>query len=126
MNVAKVPHQKQILIVEDHPESAELLLMILHSEGYEARCVETGRDALKVFTLSSVDETPRFYPDLILVDLWLPDMNGVEVVKELNKSQPAVPPVIFLSTDTPQKLSMIASSVGARAIRKPFDIDDLL
>jgi DNA-binding response OmpR family regulator len=126
MNRIKFPRQKQILIVEDHPESAELLLMILENEGYEARCVETGHAALQVFTSLSADETSTFHPDLFLIDLWLPDMNGVEIVGELKKSQAAIPPVIFLSADTPQTLKTVASSVGATAIRKPFDIDELL
>jgi CheY-like chemotaxis protein len=119
------PHHEQILIVEDHPESAELLQMILENEGYEVRCVNTGRDALRVFAPLSADENPEFQPDLILLDLRLPDMNGVEVVKELQKSQPAILPVVFLSADSPQILKNAATSVGATAVRKPFEFDDL-
>lgn len=118
-------HHEQILVVEDHHETAELLQMILESEGYEVRCVETGRDALQVFTPPSMDETSEFHPDLILLDLRLPDMNGVEVVKELQKSQPDVPPVVFLSADSSQILKNVASGVGATAVRKPFEFDDL-
>jgi len=50
MSGTKAPHDEQILVVEDHPESAELLQMILENEGYRVQCVETGRDALRVFT----------------------------------------------------------------------------
>jgi two-component system, sensor histidine kinase and response regulator len=116
---------ERILVVEDHPESAELLQMILENDGYEARCVNTGRDALRVFAAQSADITSNWSPDLILLDLRLPDMSGLEVARELQKNQPSIPPVIFLSADSPQILRNVASSVGAAAIRKPFNFDDL-
>jgi DNA-binding response OmpR family regulator len=119
------PRHERILVVEDHPESAELLQMILEDNGYEARCVNTGRDALRVFAAQSADKTSNWRPDLILLDLRLPGMSGLEVVKELQKNQPSIPPVIFLSTDSPQILRNVASIVGAAAIRKPFNFDDL-
>ena len=117
---------KRILVVEDHPESLELLQMMLEEEGYHVQSAETGRNAIEAVTSPPADESPEAPPDLILLDLRLPDMNGVEIVGELKKSQAAIPPVIFLSADTPQTLKTVASSVGATAIRKPFDIDELL
>ena len=99
--------------------------MMLEDGGYEAICVNTGRDALRVFAAHSADKTSNWRPDLVLLDLRLPDMSGVEVVRELQKNQPSIPPVIFLSADSPQILRNVASSVGAAAIRKPFNFDDL-
>jgi len=119
------PRHERILVVEDHPESAELVQMMLEDGGYEALCVNTGRDALRVFAAQSADKTSNWRPDLILLDLRLPDMSGVEVVRELQKNQPSIPPVIFLSADSPQILRNVASSIGAAAIRKPFNFDDL-
>jgi CheY-like chemotaxis protein len=116
---------KEILIVEDHPESVELLQMILEDEGYSVQSAETGRRAIqKVLALSS-DEIPAPPPDLILIDLRLPDMSGVDVVRELQKNLSEVPPVVFLSADTPQSLKDAALSVGAASVRKPFELDDL-
>src|SRR5215475_5424221 len=125
MSSTKAPHGERILVVEDHPESAELLQMILENEGYHVQCVETGRDAIQFFTPTSASKTSQLHPDLILLDLRLPDMNGDEVVKELQKNQSEVPPVIILSADSPKSLKMAASSVGAASIRKPFDFEDL-
>jgi CheY-like chemotaxis protein len=116
---------EQILIVEDHPESVELLRMILEDEGYSVQSVETGRRAIQTVAAPSWDETPDLAPDLILLDLRLPDMNGVDVVRELQKNLPEVPPVVFLSADSPQSLKEAARSVGATAVRKPFDFDEL-
>jgi CheY-like chemotaxis protein len=116
---------KQILVVEDHPESVELLRMILEGEGYSVQSVETGRRAIQTVSAPSSDETPDAPPDLILLDLRLPDMTGVEVVRELQENLPEVPPVVFLSADSPQSLKDAARSVGAAAVRKPFTLDEL-
>jgi CheY-like chemotaxis protein len=116
---------KQILVVEDHPESVELLRMILEDEGYSVQSVETGRRAIQAVSALSSDETPDPPPDLILLDLRLPDMTGVDVVRELQKNLPEVPPVVFLSADSPQSLKDAARSVGAAAVRKPFNLDEL-
>ena len=116
---------KQILVVEDHPESVELLRMILEDEGYSVQSVETGRCAIQAVSAPSSDEISDPPPDLILLDLRLPDMSGVEVVRELQENLPEVPPVVFLSADSPQVLKKAARSVGAAAVRKPFNLDEL-
>jgi CheY-like chemotaxis protein len=116
---------KQILVVEDHPESVELLRMILEDEGYSVQSVATGRRAIQAVSAPSSDETPDSPPDLILLDLRLPDMTGVEVVRELQENLPEVPPVVFLSADSPQSLKEAARSVGASSVRKPFNLDEL-
>src|SRR5262245_16588631 len=116
---------KQILVVEDHPESVELLRMILEDEGYSVQSVETGRRAIQAVSAQSSEEIPDPPPDLILLDLRLPDMTGVEVVRELQEKLPEVPPVVFLSAGSPQSLKEAARSVGAAAVRKPFNLDEL-
>jgi CheY-like chemotaxis protein len=125
MHDEHVRKDKQILVVEDHPESVELLRMILEDEGYSVQSVGTGRHAIQTVTAPSSDETPDSHPDLILLDLRLPDMNGVDVVRELQENLPEVPPVVFLSADPPQALKEAARSVGAMSVRKPFDFDEL-
>jgi CheY-like chemotaxis protein len=125
MHDQQVRKGKQILVVEDHPESVELLRMILEDEGYSVQSVETGRRAIQAVSAPSSDEIPDPPPDLILLDLRLPDMTGVEVVRELRENLPEVPPVVFLSADAPQALKEAARSVGAAAVRKPFNLDEL-
>jgi CheY-like chemotaxis protein len=125
MRDEKIQQGKRILVVEDHPESLELLQMMLEEEGYHVQSAETGRNAIEAVTSPPADETPEAPPDLILLDLRLPDMNGVDVVKELQENLPNIPPVVFLSADPPQALKEAARSVGATSIRKPFDLDEL-
>lgn len=77
---------KQILVVEDHPESVDLLQMILENAGYRVRSAETGRQALRAVAAASADRNSDFHPDLILLDLRLPDMNGVDVVRSCKRA----------------------------------------
>src|SRR5262249_50729888 len=125
MHDEQVRKGKLILLVEDHPESVELLRMIREDEGYSVQSVETGRRAIQAVSAPSPDEPPAPPPDLILLDLRLPDMTGVEVVRQLQENLPEVPPVVFLSADTPQALKEAARSVGAAAVRKPFNLNEL-
>jgi two-component system response regulator AtoC len=99
--------------------------MILEDEGHSVQSVETGRRAIQTVLAPPSDETPDPPPDLILLDLRLPDMNGIDVVRELQENLPEVPPVVFLSADPPQSLKDAARSVGAAAVRKPFSLDEL-
>jgi CheY-like chemotaxis protein len=125
MRDEKIEHGKRILVVEDHPESLELLQMILEDEGYSVQSAETGRTAIEVATSPPADKIPDPLPDLILLDLRLPDMNGVEVVRALQQNLSEIPPVVFLSADSLHTLKEAARSVGATAIRKPFKFDEL-
>src|SRR5262249_34578443 len=120
-----IHHGKQILLVEDHPDSLELLHMILEGEGYCVHSVKTGRDPIQPFAPPSLGLPQEFHPDLILLDLRLPDMNGVDVAGALQENLPGAPPVVFLSADPPNALREAADSVGATAVRKPFDFDEL-
>jgi CheY-like chemotaxis protein len=101
MHDEKIQQGKRILVVEDHPESLELLQMALEEEGYHVQSAETGHNAIKAVTSPPADEFPEAPPDLILLDLRLPDMNGVDVVRALQENLSEVPPVVFLSADPP-------------------------
>src|SRR5262249_41274916 len=116
---------KRALIVEDHAECAELLKMILECEDWQVECVESGSEALRALTDHRTGEVMNFVPDVMLLDLRLPDMRGVEVIEQLRKRQVKIPPTVILTADTPRALTEATSSVGAVGIRKPFDFEDL-
>jgi len=84
---------KSVLIVEDEPELAEIYKVLLTQSGYSATVVFNGKDALK-----SVEEKS---PDLILLDLRMPIMDGVEFLKQfdLKKKHPDVKVVVFSNYD---------------------------
>ncbi|NJN73013.1 MAG: response regulator [Limnothrix sp. RL_2_0] len=109
-----------ILIVDDVPENLQLLFEILSDEGHEVRRVLNGSQALKVIEIDP--------PDLILLDIKMPAMDGYEVCKRL-KSDPktASIPIIFLSALNEILDKVKAFSVGGSDyINKPFDVYEVL
>lgn len=115
---------KKILIVDDEEEISELLKKKLLSEGHDVLKVNNGEDAFR--------RIKNFLPDLILMDIVLQDMDGADIVRQLQQDiLTADISVIFLSGIVTEGeeggLSMI--KVGNReyaAIAKPFTIDRLL
>ncbi|NJL85684.1 MAG: response regulator [Leptolyngbyaceae cyanobacterium SM1_1_3] len=108
-----------ILVVDDKPANVKLLSKALKTHGYLVRGVLSGQMALRAVDVR---------PDLILLDIMMPEMSGFEVCQQL-KSMPATQhiPVIFLSAlnDTENKLKAFEVG-GADYITKPFQIEEVL
>lgn len=117
---------KHILLVEDHEDSAEMMTIFLESEGYSVRWVSNAVDALHVFSVSAADQDePR--PDVILLDLTLPDLDGLEVGRRLKQTVPDAPPIIIMSAKSAQAVESAAHSIEAAGyVRKPFATDRLM
>ncbi|HEX5410667.1 MAG TPA: response regulator [Terriglobia bacterium] len=77
----KRPRRPRVLLVEDHPLAADATASLLRLEGLDVRTALTGREALEA--------APKFQPQLILCDMRLGDMNGLEVIRELRSNLPA-------------------------------------
>jgi PleD family two-component response regulator len=114
--VAETPH---ILVVEDQPETAEMLTSYFQTQGYEVTSVGWGKDAL-AFAKKTV-------PDLIVLDIRLPDIDGYEVCKRLRgHRRTAQVPVIFLTERRERSDRLRGLKLGAvDYITKPFDIQEL-
>lgn len=67
----------RVLIVDDYPDAAETACMLLSMLGYECRCATTGKDALL--------EAARFEPDVMILDIGLPDLSGFALARELRR-----------------------------------------
>jgi diguanylate cyclase (GGDEF)-like protein len=109
-----------ILVVDDKPENLHLLSEILMMEGYNVRKAVNGKMALM-----AVKTVP---PDLILLDIMMPGMDGYQVCKELKNNQNlAKVPVIFLSAlnDVFDKVKAFGSG-GVDYITKPFQMEEVL
>ncbi len=109
----------RILVVDDLPDNCFLLQTVLESEGYEVEVADNGRAALE-----SIASHP---PDLVLLDVMMPEMNGFEVTRRLrqNSSLPFIP--ILLVTGYSEPTPADGFDVGADGfIRKPIDFDYLL
>lgn len=109
-----------ILVVDDTPENLRLLSTMLTQRGYAPRCVINGQMALR-----ACNSNP---PDLILLDIMMPQMNGYEVCQHL-KSDPKTReiPVIFISAKDEVFDKVNAFTVGAvDYISKPFQFEEVL
>ncbi|NUR31798.1 MAG: response regulator transcription factor [Catenulispora sp.] len=106
-----------ILVVDDEPQLLRALRINLKTRGYDVDTVAAGVDALA--------EAARHLPDAILLDLGLPDMDGLDVIAGL-RSWTNVP-IVVLSGRTTQETKVEALDAGADDyVTKPFSMDELL
>lgn len=107
----------RILAVDDAPQIRRVLKTTLVSAGYEALTAAAGAEALELFT--------RHHPDLVILDLALPDMPGVEVCRRLRGS--ADTPILILSVRGAEADKIEALDAGADDyLTKPFGAGELL
>ncbi len=111
--------QKKILVVEDDPDTAEMLCTYLQAQGYEIMTTAWGNDALKLCQDN--------LPDLIIQDIRLPDIDGYQVVSELRRNlRTSKVPIIFLTEKKARQDKISGLKLGAvDYITKPFDIQEL-
>jgi two-component system, sensor histidine kinase and response regulator len=109
-----------ILIVDDTPDNLRFLSAMLLQKGYEVRSVTNGKTALM-----GIQAQP---PDLILLDVFMPEMNGYEVCQQLKQSPVTQSiPIIFLSVLDEALDKVKAFEIGARDyITKPFQEEEVL
>lgn len=114
---------QRLLVVEDEPTLRELLSASLRLAGFEVAWAETGAQAL-----TAVREQR---PDLIVLDVMLPDFDGFEVVRRLRERHPAPgaghPPVLFLTArDAPEDRIGGLRAGGDDYVTKPFNLEELV
>lgn len=121
MNPDRTDHVKaSVLVVDDKPDNLRLLSAILTEQGYEVRQALSGRIAL-----TAAQNRP---PDLVLLDIKMPDMNGYQVCEQLKTHERTRHvPVIFLSAlDRPPDKIKGFSAGGVDYITKPFQESEVL
>jgi len=107
----------QVLVVEDEPDIRRILRVLLESEGY--RVSEAGTAARALI------EARTHKPDLLIVDLGLPDGNGLAVIREVRTWSPV--PILVLSARTMEEQKIAALDAGADDyVTKPFSAPELL
>ncbi|HRW63456.1 MAG TPA: response regulator, partial [Bacteroidales bacterium] len=105
---------KTILIVDDSESIREVVSFTLENEGYKVLIGIDGKDALKFLDGSSID--------LIITDLHMPEMDGIELIKNVRKMEAYKRiPILFLTTESQVSKKMEAKEAGATGwIIKPF------
>ncbi len=109
--------QTHVLVIDDEPQILRALKTILTAKGFRVSTASGGEDGLAIATATE--------PDLIILDLSLPDMDGIEVTRRLREWSRT--PVIILSVRDSERDKVAALDKGADDyLTKPFGIDELL
>jgi two-component system, OmpR family, KDP operon response regulator KdpE len=108
---------RRVLVIDDEPHILRVLTVSLRARGYRAEAVATGQDGLAAAW--------RSVPDLVIIDLNLPDMHGVEVIRSLRRWSQM--PIIVVSGSTASCDKVDALDAGADDfVSKPFDVAELI
>jgi DNA-binding response OmpR family regulator len=112
---------ESILVIEDDASVRTLLQKSLQAKGYTVSCADDGLEGLK-----ALEEGAR--PDLIIVDIMMPRLDGMTFVKAIKDHGDTKPiPVIFLTAKNDPKSMIEGINIGAKFyITKPFQMDELL
>jgi two-component system OmpR family response regulator len=109
--------EARILVVDDEPYITDLLTSALGFEGFAVDVATTGREALDMVRSSR--------PDLVLLDVMLPDLSGTEVCQRMRQDGEAVP-VVFLTALDGTEDKVAGLGVGDDYVTKPFSLDELV
>ncbi|EMS74323.1 DNA-binding response regulator [Enterococcus durans IPLA 655] len=108
---------KKILLIEDDHDLAKMVEIYLKREGFITKLCSNGREGL--------EETSKFQPDLLLLDLMVPEINGLEILRQVRVVSKL--PVIIVSAKESETDRVLGLKLGADDyITKPFSIKELI
>lgn len=108
---------KKILVVDDEPEVRKLMEHFLTGKGYEVRLAENGRVGL-----AALDS---FAPDLVLLDMHMPELDGAETLRQLVLRSPSLPVIMVTVNEDVETTSRLLQLGAADYVPKPFNLDYL-
>ncbi|WP_028551324.1 response regulator transcription factor [Paenibacillus sp. UNC451MF] len=108
---------EKILIVDDEPEIIELIRLYLAKEGYDVISTDNGPSAL--------DYLERFKPDMVILDILLPGMDGIEICRQIRRNYDI--PILFISCKSEDMDIILGLSIGGDDyVTKPFSPSQLV
>ena len=111
--------QAQILVVDDEPDIRQLVQEILEDEGYAVQVAKDGESARLLYTQQK--------PDLVLLDIWMPDIDGISLLKEWASSGNLESQVVIMSGHGTLETAVEATRLGAfDFVQKPLSLAKLL
>lgn len=108
----------RILVVEDDPSIARMIELELEHRNFSVRCAYDGP--------SGLDEVSRYRPELVVLDIMLPKMDGVGVLNKVRQSSNKVPVIMLTARDTTLDKVHSLDHGADDYLTKPFDIEELL
>ncbi|WP_040478623.1 response regulator transcription factor [Longispora albida] len=108
----------RVLVVDDETALADLLTMALRYEGWEVRAVHSGSGAVKA--------AKDFRPDAVVLDMMLPDWDGLEVLGRLRHAQPDVPVLFLTARDAVEDRVAGLTAGGDDYVTKPFSLEEVV
>src|SRR4051812_16242126 len=111
--------REQILVVEDDVDSCELIGTVLREAGYSIDLAHDGYEALEMAS--------RRRPDVVVTDLQMPRLDGVELARQLHAADPGLPIIMNTGIEDTKDVIKAAQGYGAVAcLKKPMSLDELL
>jgi len=107
----------RVLVVDDETSLCELLSMALRYEGWDVRAAQDGA--------SAVAAAREFRPDAVVLDVMLPDMDGLEVLRRLRADSPLVPVVFLTARDAVEDRIAGLTAGGDDYVTKPFSLEEV-
>ncbi|WSV51648.1 response regulator transcription factor [Streptomyces decoyicus] len=108
----------RVLVVDDEPDLAGILSDVLRSEGWEVRVAGTGEDALST--------GQDFRPDAVVLDVMLPDIDGLQVLRGLRAQAPGVCVLFLTARDAVEDRIAGITAGGDDYVTKPFSLEEVL
>jgi two-component system OmpR family response regulator len=108
----------RVLVVDDEPSITDLVALALRYEGFTVEKAASGRAALST--------VPRFKPDLIVLDIMLPDISGLDVLRKLSAEGRRVPVIFLTARDATEDKVHGLTIGGDDYVTKPFSIEELV
>jgi two-component system OmpR family response regulator len=108
----------RVLVVDDEPSLAELLGSVLRYEGWDTRTAGTGSEAVSI--------ARDFQPDAVILDIMLPDFDGLEVLRRLRSENPGVCVLFLTARDAVEDRIAGITAGGDDYVTKPFSLEEVL
>jgi two-component system, OmpR family, response regulator len=117
-NIANPTEPWRFLVVDDEPDLVEVVCGALRHEGWDAVGAHDGREA--------VSAAATYQPDAVVLDMMLPDMDGMEVMRRIHNSRPEVRVLFLTARDAVEDRIAGIAAGGDDYVAKPFSLDEVV
>ncbi len=108
----------EVLVVDDEPAISDLVSMVLRYEGWYVTTAGDGAAAIRQAAAGA--------PDVVVLDVMLPDMSGLDVLQELHRIRPELPVLLLTAKDTVEDRIAGLAAGGDDYVTKPFSIEEMI